>query len=140
MRSLEDVADNIRHATPAGVYASATRGKLAAKASPKLRELWRIGHRVYLCGPMSGLPDLNHHAFHRAQGQLEARGFEVVSPARLVTDGRAWHLAMRVCLHHLVTCDQIALLPGWPQSKGARRELEVAHDCEIPVRMLWEYL
>ena len=37
--------------------------------------------RIYLSGPMSGLPELNFPAFHAEAARLRALGFEVVNPA-----------------------------------------------------------
>jgi hypothetical protein len=33
----------------------------------------------------------------------------------------------------LLQCDGLILLPGWPQSKGARLELDIACDLKMPV-------
>ncbi|WP_457825134.1 DUF4406 domain-containing protein, partial [Staphylococcus aureus] len=34
--------------------------------------------RIYVAGPMSGLPELNFPAFHAAAAELRAQGFDVV--------------------------------------------------------------
>ncbi|MCW5236165.1 DUF4406 domain-containing protein [Verminephrobacter eiseniae] len=36
--------------------------------------------RIYISGPMSGLPDLNFAAFHAKARRLHALGCEVVNP------------------------------------------------------------
>jgi hypothetical protein len=40
---------------------------------------------------------------------------------------------MRLCVAQLVSCDGIALLQGWENSRGARLELELADTLRIPV-------
>lgn len=82
--------------------------------------------RVYLSGPMSGLPDSNFPAFHEWAAKLRADGFEVVSPAEIQEAG-TWELCLRKDMRELPTCDAIALMPGWERSKGAHLELHVAH-------------
>ena len=37
--------------------------------------------RIYIAGPMSGLPDLNYPAFHAMAERLRAKGLHVESPA-----------------------------------------------------------
>jgi nucleoside 2-deoxyribosyltransferase len=83
--------------------------------------------RVYLAGPMSGHPDLNFPAFHRAAASLRASGYEVLNPAELVPDQTTkWEDCMRKDIAALVTCDGIALLPGWENSRGAQLENLIA--------------
>jgi hypothetical protein len=83
---------------------------------------------VYVSGPMSGLPNLNFEAFHRAAASLRASGYEVVNPAELTTDkAAAWEDCLRVDLIAMLhRCNRIAMLPGWEHSRGAKLELHVA--------------
>ena len=37
--------------------------------------------RIYIAGPMSGLPDFNYPAFNQAEQRLLALGYEVENPA-----------------------------------------------------------
>lgn len=114
----------------------------ARGGEPSLDPRIVIPRRVYLAGAMTGLPEWNHPAFHRWQAALEADGFEVVSPARLWPDPEhpsvTWEGCMRVNLAHLLECDEVALIPGWEESRGARSEKLVADLCGIPVRFLKE--
>lgn len=85
--------------------------------------------RLYLAGPMSGLPELNFPAFHRAAQSLRASGYEVVNPAEVNPEaGMKWEDAMRADIPELCRCDGIALLPGWERSRGARLEAHIAHE------------
>lgn len=84
--------------------------------------------RLYLSGPMTGLPEFNFPAFHAEASRLRGLGFDVVSPAELNPDPSAtWHDCMRRDLAALLTCDAIALMPGWQKSAGAHLEMHVAH-------------
>lgn len=83
--------------------------------------------RVYVAGPMTGLPELNFPLFHRVTAELRARGALVVNPAELNPDPTAdWTDCMRADLKALVDCDAIVLLPGWEKSRGATLEHHVA--------------
>jgi hypothetical protein len=83
---------------------------------------------VYVSGPMTGMPNLNFPAFHRAAARLRADGHRVVNPAELATGMDAdWHDCLRVDLIAMLhSCDRIALLPGWECSRGAVLEMHVA--------------
>ena len=82
--------------------------------------------RIYLSGPMSGIPENNFPAFHMWAARLREDGYEVVSPAE-IQEAESWELCLRADLREMCTCDAIALMPGWEGSKGANLELHVAH-------------
>ncbi|AET90664.1 hypothetical protein BYI23_B000570 [Burkholderia sp. YI23] len=83
--------------------------------------------KIYVAGPMSGYPELNFPAFHAEAARLRAMGFEIVNPAEIdVGPNPDWLTAMRADIRELVTCDGIALLPGWEQSRGATVEHTLA--------------
>lgn len=67
--------------------------------------------RVYLAGPMSGLP-------------TEAY----------------WEHHMRRDLAALVTCGRVATLPGWQSSRGAQLEVRVANALHMTVRTVDEWI
>jgi delta 1-pyrroline-5-carboxylate dehydrogenase len=97
--------------------------------------------RIYLSGPMTGLPEWNFPAFHEAAAALRALGYEVVSPAELNADTSVtWHQALRADIKALCDCDAIALLPGWERSNGAHLELHLAHRLGIDVLHVPELL
>lgn len=83
--------------------------------------------RVYIAGPMSGLPDWNVPAFHAAAAAWRAEGWDAVNPAECF-DGdtsRPYADYMRADLALLLTVEAIAFLPGWERSRGARFEKQV---------------
>ncbi|AOY93813.1 hypothetical protein BKK79_19910 [Cupriavidus sp. USMAA2-4] len=83
--------------------------------------------RIYIAGPMTGMPDLNFPAFHAAAGALRGEGYDVVNPAEINADPAAgWLECMRKDIRELVTCEAIYLLPGWEGSRGARLEARIA--------------
>lgn len=91
--------------------------------------------RVYLSGPMTGLPDNNFPAFHAWAARLREQGFDVVSPAEIQEAG-IWEMCLRADIRELCTCDAIALMPGWEPSKGANLELHLAHRLGMEVMHL----
>lgn len=93
-----------------------------------------VAERVYLGGPMTGLPGLNFPAFHAAAARLRAVGYDVVNPAELNTDhSAAWEQCLRKDIAALAGCDTLALLPGWERSDGAHLELHVAHRLRLRI-------
>jgi len=104
--------------------------------------------KIYIAGPMRGIPEFNYPAFHAAAAKLRADGHEVFSPAEkdLERDGVDWGKAQAdgdlkaaeakgfslrvalgddlefICKH----ADAVALLRGWENSKGACAERAAA--------------
>ena len=83
---------------------------------------------LYLCGPMTGLPDFNRPAFHAAAAQLRKAGYRVSNPAETtLPDDTEWQQFMRLGLVEMLEdCDALAYLPGHEASKGARIEIALA--------------
>lgn len=80
--------------------------------------------RLYLAGPITNYPK-HRTAFERAKAVVALAGHEAISPLDLF-NGPDWTQAMAADLPALLKADGIVLLPGWPQSKGARFELLLA--------------
>ncbi len=89
--------------------------------------------RVYLAGPMTGLPEKNYPAFHAAAKRLRDRGFTVISPAEINSPDASWEDSMRRDIPVVLTCDIVALLRGWENSKGARLEVINAAAFGMPI-------
>jgi Domain of unknown function (DUF4406) len=93
--------------------------------------------KVYLSGPMTGLPDNNFPAFHAVAKALREAGEDVVNPAEINPDASlSWEQCMRADIKALCDCDEIFLLPGWEKSKGAHLELHIAHRLGLKVTTL----
>lgn len=90
--------------------------------------------RVYISGPMSNMPEHNFPAFNAEAARLRDLGYDVVNPVDVNPDpGTPWHECLRRDLQAMLTCDTIALLPGWQRSEGANLELHVAHRVGIGI-------
>ena len=86
-------------------------------------------NRLYLAGPMTGFEDFNFPAFNKMAAELRARGYVVENPAEHgVVDGADWADYMAYDLTRLGLCGQVAVLPGWENSKGARLEVHIARE------------
>lgn len=85
--------------------------------------------RIYISGPMTGLPGKNFPAFNAEADRLRKLGFDVVNPVDVNPDEAtmSWTECLRNDLAALLTCDTLALLDGWQQSAGAHLEMHVAH-------------
>ena len=95
--------------------------------------------KLYIAGPMSGIPHLNHPEFDRVTALLRDVGHEVFSPAEkdrewgqdpdaARTGRNSLHMpdVKRWDLQQVLACDGIVLLPGWENSQGSRLERVVA--------------
>ncbi|ROM84903.1 hypothetical protein BK652_10010 [Pseudomonas brassicacearum] len=91
-------------------------------------------NRLYLAGPMTGFEDFNFPAFNKMAADLRAQGYVVENPAAHgVVDGADWADYMAYDLTRLGLCGQVAVLPGWENSKGARLEVHIARELGMKV-------
>ena len=98
--------------------------------------------KLYIAGPMTGYADMNFPAFNRAERQLQEAGFETSNPARhgAADESKTWADFMRLDIADMLLCDGIALLDGWQESRGAKLEVHLADELEIPVKLLDDWL
>lgn len=95
--------------------------------------------RLYIAGPMTGLPEFNYPAFREAEAQLRALGFDVLNPVNAEdhnpTPGtpQEWDWYMRHALRMVLEADALAMLPRWWKSRGAMLEAQVATALGMPV-------
>lgn len=110
--------------------------------------------KVYLAGPMRGIPDFNFPAFMSAAARLEARGIEVFNPAQHDVDegftfegttglenlaalGFDLRKALGTDLEFICReADAVVVLPGWERSSGANAEVATALALGL---MVWEF-
>jgi Domain of unknown function (DUF4406) len=107
--------------------------------------------KVYLAGPMTGLPQFNFPAFADAAFKLRAAGYDVVSPAETDTPevqklamkstdgkldsegkigGKTWGDILADDVKLIAdTVSGIAFLDGWTRSRGAKLEATVGLLC-----------
>jgi len=91
--------------------------------------------KVYIAGPMTGIPELNFPEFHRAAKRLRAYGHEVINPAEVNPDLNAdWLDCMIVDIKLVSECDAIYMLRGWEDSPGAQIEHIVAKKLKLKIK------
>lgn len=90
--------------------------------------------KLYVSGPMTGLPEWNFPAFNTAAAKVRSLGYEAVNPVDINPDpATPWEMCLRSDLKALCDCDGIVMIHGWEHSKGAHLELMVAHRLAMPV-------
>ena len=92
--------------------------------------------KIYIAGPMRGLPDFNYLEFNNCAVAHRTVGWDVVNPVeigadfgtpdQINADPALLAAVMAAEIHALETCDAIYLLNGWQNSEGARKELATA--------------
>lgn len=93
--------------------------------------------KIYIAGPMTGIPDYNRPAFNEYAAKLVAQGHTVLNPATL-PDGLEQSEYMDICLAMVRACDELYALPGWEDSLGASVEYDYA--CKIGKVVVTEVL
>ena len=90
--------------------------------------------RVYISGPITGIPDYNRPAFAAAARALENMGHEPVNPHDVTPfdPHMDWADYLRNDLIALLGCDAITMLPGAHNSRGAALERHVADALGFP--------
>ena len=90
--------------------------------------------RVYVAGPMTGLPEYNFPLFNATAARLRSEGWHVENPAEHGhVDGAGWSDYLRWDISRIATCGAIYLLPGWSKSKGATLEVRIAGELGMQV-------
>lgn len=96
--------------------------------------------KLYLCGPITGIPNHNKEAFNDAAAALRGAGFDVFNPVENgVPIDAPWEQHMRTDLAQMMTCDALAVLPGAHYSRGARLEMDLAIQLKIQPVRAFEY-
>lgn len=104
--------------------------------------------KLYLAGPMRGLPHFNLPTFQKAAMLLRQEGYIVFSPAEkgqesrldnnpeLQNDLQFRREVFKLDATAICESDIIALLPGWEASSGARAEWALANAIGIEFKYL----
>ena len=81
--------------------------------------------KIYIAGPISGLPNFNRDAFNAEAHRLLGLGHVALNPA-ILPDGLEQHEYMAICIEMVKMANQLVMLPGWERSAGARAEHALA--------------
>lgn len=110
-----------------------------------------MSKRLYIAGPMTGLPDFNYPAFFEAEEMIRALGHTPLNPGR--NDGKTvedavkfagdpdnpahpWEYYLRRDIPKVVSADGLVMLPGWQNSRGANLEVHIATSLSMPLYIL----
>lgn len=97
--------------------------------------------KLYVAGPMTGLPELNFPEFERVATALRAKGHEIISPHEVCPDKEmAWVDAMKRDIPSLLDCDGLVRLDDWEKSKGASLEHYIAAELGLMIYDVAELL
>lgn len=105
--------------------------------------------KVYIAGPMRGIPNWNMDKFAEAEKLWKGFGHHVFSPAQLVkamgydTNGSC-EPGTKTGLEHLkhvmlsdiaciYACDAVAVIAGWEDSRGSTVEVALAQFLGLPI-------
>ena len=87
--------------------------------------------KVYIAGPISGMPDLNKPEFADMADKLRKAGFDAVNPHETCEGIEGWVECMKADIKQLMDCDYIILLDGWNNSRGCRIEIALCRELGI---------
>lgn len=115
--------------------------------------------KIYLAGPMRGIPEFNFPAFDAAAYLLRDRGHEVFSPADRDREGASFNpvgmtgredlaelgFSLREALaadteYIAKHADAVAVLPGWEKSSGVAAEIALANALGLPVTLADDFI
>jgi nucleoside 2-deoxyribosyltransferase len=104
--------------------------------------------KVYISGPMSGIPELNHSEFEKAEIKMKSFGFEVFNPHKFeeqkteeflnkvknLNENDNWIQFMKVDIVKMIQeCEFVLALNNWERSRGATLELFIAKSLGMPI-------
>jgi len=79
--------------------------------------------KVYIAGKITGHENYKSD-FKKAELDLKLKGHKVLNPADTVAriDGLKHEEYLHICLAMIDIADEVAFLPNWKESKGAKME------------------
>ncbi|AUM58698.1 hypothetical protein phiP47_070 [Plesiomonas phage phiP4-7] len=87
-----------------------------------------MSKKIYIAGPMTGLPNFNREAFHEMAELIKCSGDIPLNPAHL-PDGMSQFDYMTICVSMVQVADCVIMLKDWLKSEGARIEHDLAKKC-----------
>ncbi len=97
--------------------------------------------KIYLAGPMRGMPQFNFPAFYRYAYELRQQGHEVYNPAEIgISQDNIRAIFARETSWICQEAEAIYLMPGWAGSKGARAERALAEALDLQVDYLQDQI
>ena len=88
--------------------------------------------KIYLSGPMSGLPENNYPLFNKAARALRDAGHDVYNPAESGWFEKGPRAAFAAYSRYICEeADTLVLLPGFIKSVGVSAELALARNCGL---------
>lgn len=91
----------------------------------------------YIAGPMTGIEDYNHPAFHAAEAMLRERfpNDEIINPATQFDGDQTLprETYLRRAVENVAKSDRVFTLDGWTTSQGACLEVLIAHQIGVQV-------
>lgn len=88
--------------------------------------------KVYIAGPMTGYDNYNRQSFNDAAVRLHISGMNPLNPA-ILPDGLTQGQYMDICFAMIRAADEIYLLKGYEESKGATAELAYAEKLGLAI-------
>ena len=80
---------------------------------------------IYIAGKISGQNEKQvREKFERAASELQGEGNVILSRVNNKADN--WKNTVRNSIKAMLDCDEIHLLPGWQESRGAQLERDIA--------------
>jgi hypothetical protein len=103
------------------------------KRTPKFEQI--LGPKVYLSGPMTGIPEFNYPAFTCAAAKLRDSGMQVFNPAESFSGDttKPYDAYMREDIRALLDVEAVYVLDGWEKSTGAVTEVLTALSLNLPI-------
>lgn len=98
--------------------------------------------KIFISGPMTGLPDFNFPRFNLVAKQLEDASIDCINPVDVCKKyNKETVLSDPVKFQEMIDeqqrlereCDAILLLDGWHESKGVRLELKTALELDMKI-------
>lgn len=91
---------------------------------------------IYISGPMTGIENLNRDMFDEAESLLRECGENPINPHNF-PEQKSYEEYLMIDLEMIaMAADAIALLRGWENSNGAKKELKTAIELGLEVILM----